>query len=377
MTWLTVPLGEVSRVDARTVQPHEIGPETTYVGLEHIGPEGALDSRQTAGAANLKSAKNRFDERHVLFGKLRPNLGKVARPTFPGVSSTDIYPILPSERIDRDYLGHLLLRPESIAFASSRTTGVNLPRISWSSLRELPTPLPPLPEQRRIAAILDEADALRRVSAKVLSRLAELRRANFHLVARSGTASAKIGDVAALYGGSSLPQGRRFNGEVDGYLLVKVSDMNAAGNEVVITHASEWSAAPGARAATAPAGATLLPKRGAAIATNKKRILGRPAIIDPNLMAVAGVDGLLHFRWLHAWFESFDLTTIQSGSTVPQLNKQDLTPLDLPLPSWDEQLEFAQRMESLDRQSAILVTRCETLDALFASLQHRAFRGEL
>ena len=55
-------------------------------------------------AGELGSTKFDFTDRHILFGKLRPYLAKVALPNFNGVCSTDILPILPGEEVDRRYL---------------------------------------------------------------------------------------------------------------------------------------------------------------------------------------------------------------------------------------------------------------------------------
>ena len=71
-------------------------------------------------------------------------------------------------------------------------------------------------------------------------------------------------------------------------------------------------------------------KRGGAISTNKKRILGRPAILDPNLMGIVPDEGLIMQEYLLLWFENFDLSTLASGSTVPQLNRKDLALSKIP-----------------------------------------------
>lgn len=238
-------------------------------------------------------------------------------------------------------------------------------------------PLPPLPEQRRIAAILDEADALRQVNDRALSAAHESRRAEVDGALRESAPRRRLGDVATLFGGSSLPTGEPFAEQEGGYLMLKVSDLNLPGNELVVSKASLWSHLPGPRSSTAPAGSIVLPKRGASIATNKKRVLDRPAILDPNLMGVHAARGEIEPAWLHAWFEALDLATIQSGSSVPQLNKQDLVPLEVPVPPLERQANFAARQQELFCQIDALRKRTAVLDALFASLQYRAFRGEL
>ena len=119
----------------------------------------------------LASNKFQFGPNHILFGKLRPYLAKVVCPDFEGICSTDIVPIAPSNLVDKRYLLHFLRRPETIAWAASRATGVNLPRLSPKELASLEIPLPPLDQQRRIAAILDKADALHRKRKRAIELL--------------------------------------------------------------------------------------------------------------------------------------------------------------------------------------------------------------
>ena len=91
----------------------------------------------------------------------------------------------------------------------------------------------------------------------------------------------------------------------------------------------------------------VFPKRGAAIATNKKRIMTRPALLDPNLMGVASDEQMALTSYLFQWFSAFDLLDITSGTTVPQLNKGDLMPLAVPLPPIDLQTAFEKKRRDI------------------------------
>ncbi len=89
------------------------------MGLEHLDSEGGIDCVETVGSADLKSNKFRFTNRHVLFGKLRPYLRKIAKPEFTGICSTDIIPIRPKEGLLRDYLFYYLRTPAMVADQSA------------------------------------------------------------------------------------------------------------------------------------------------------------------------------------------------------------------------------------------------------------------
>ncbi|MCB1132568.1 MAG: restriction endonuclease subunit S, partial [Verrucomicrobiae bacterium] len=71
------------------------------------------------------------------------------------------------------------------------------------------------------------------------------------------------------------------------------------------------------------------------------------------------------------------LEGLSQGVTMPNLNRTMIEKLRVPMPPLDLQHRFARIVESVERQKARLRGHLADLDALFASLQHRAFRGEL
>ncbi|MGN9765220.1 restriction endonuclease subunit S [Micromonospora sp. SD12] len=167
-----------------------------------------------------------------------------------------------------------------------------------------------------------------------------------------------LGRLVTFYAGGSLPEGQPYEGQDDGYFLMKVSDMNLPGNGTAILRCNSWSKFPGARSATCPAGAVVIPKRGGAIGTNKKRIITRPSVLDPNLMAIRPQSDKVDLGFLYHWLTTFDLASIASGSSVPQLNKRDLAPIPLPLPPVEEQRRIA---EILGRADELRVKRRQAL----------------
>ena len=166
MKWPSVSLGEVASLERRSLAPEQIESGTSYLGLEHIQSGGRIIEYQSVESGELKSNKFMFDPETLLYGKLRPYLAKVCIPDREGCCSTDIIPIRPGKRLDIGYLRHLLLWKPYVDKAASLCSGANLPRISPSTLLGIEIPLPPLEEQRRIAAILDKASALEQLAFK-------------------------------------------------------------------------------------------------------------------------------------------------------------------------------------------------------------------
>jgi type I restriction enzyme S subunit len=248
---------------------------------------------------------------------------------------------------------------------------------------EIDMPMPPLAEQERMVMLLDEASELRTLRAEADAHAAKLIPALFHeMFGKPTTDSAKwpvstLGEVCSFIGGSSLPSGEPFSGQPDGLLLLKVGDMNEPGNDTSITSSREWIAARKSTYSQAGKGTIIIPKRGGSIATNKKRMLTRDALLDPNLMGIAPRTEMLSESYLFEWFRLFDLTRIASGSSVPQLNKQDLAPLRIAIPPLDVQGEFSELASEIREMEFAQAASREQLNALYHSTLHRVFKREL
>ena len=160
----TVALGKVAKID-RTVATDNECFTLPYVGLEHVEKErGHFADGFVPTPLNMLATNFRFTPKHVLYGKLRPYLNKVVLPSFDGVCTTEILPILPNEeKLDRTFLWAILLSPTFVNWATSQISGANLPRLDPKLLVEYEIPLPPLTEQKRIASLLARADRLRQL----------------------------------------------------------------------------------------------------------------------------------------------------------------------------------------------------------------------
>ncbi|MXW42911.1 MAG: hypothetical protein F4X48_03945 [Acidimicrobiia bacterium] len=154
--WPTVRLGDVAIIERKAVYPGEVNNQEQYVGLENITSNGAVEGVTTAGKADLKSSKFAFNDDHLLYGKLRPYLTKIAAPKFGGICSTDILPIKPGDSLYRYYLLYCLRTPAMVAQATNNAVGINLPRLSPTVLESFEIPLPPIETQRCFDSVVQE-----------------------------------------------------------------------------------------------------------------------------------------------------------------------------------------------------------------------------
>ena len=109
--------------------------------------------------ASVQSNKNRFKKGDVLYSKLRPYLNKVIVADEDGYCTTEIVPITPSVAqapLDAQYLKIYLMSPYFVGYANQCSYGVKMPRLGTKDAQKALFPLPPLKEQYRIVAKLNE-----------------------------------------------------------------------------------------------------------------------------------------------------------------------------------------------------------------------------
>lgn len=139
--WQICCLKDLAKIDRQNISPEELKTKQyTYIGLEHIEKETGriLVDPNSQQDIDLKSNKFFFTNNHVLYGKLRPYLNKVALPDFDGVCSTDIFPLLPLEGISNKYFLKVLMNTSYfVNMANSQSSGSNLPRIGTTALENI------------------------------------------------------------------------------------------------------------------------------------------------------------------------------------------------------------------------------------------------
>lgn len=146
--------------------PH-VGPDSIEIGTCRLLPETIQTPRQLG----LKSGKYPFRPEHVLYSKIRPALRKVALPTFAGVCSADMYPLLPNtEIITREFLALSLLSPAFSQYAVDHSDRNAMPKINRKTLFAFEMPVPEKAIQNQIT---DELFGMQKKSEK----LAEMQQA--------------------------------------------------------------------------------------------------------------------------------------------------------------------------------------------------------
>jgi type I restriction enzyme S subunit len=379
-------LGTIAIID-RTVASDKECRKLPYVGLEHIEKDTGHFTADFGGKPeSLLAAKFRFTPRHVLYGKLRPYLNKVALPSFDGVCTTEILPILPAEdKLDRTYLWAFLLTPGFVEWASASVSGANLPRISPQLLARYEIPLPPLPEQKRIAALLARADRLRRLR-RTARELGDTYLASVFLEMfgdGNGFEMRSLGQLlldnpknglylpAEQYGSGTpiIRINNFYNGELDAPDQFKrvqatsrqVKEFAVVNGEILINRVNSLEYLGKCALVQGLAEATLFE-------SNMMRLRVDRAAILPIYLAKFLTSG-------HAYRQI--IQRARKAVNQASINQQDVKSLSIPVPPLPLQQRFAAVVQRFERLRARQREAEHQAEHLFQALLHRAFRGEV
>lgn len=204
----TVPLGDVATINPRG-DSAAASDLISFVGMAQLDARTAVATPlETRQYAEVSKGYTTFRDNDILVAKITPcwENGKVgqARLDHPiGVGSTEFHVVRPTPVLDDRYALHFLRQPRIRQAGEMRMTGSGgQKRVPAAYLSELAIPLPPLEEQRRIAAILDQADAIRAKRRQVLAHLNDLTQAIFHdMFGGHPQVTVRLGDLAEIQGG--------------------------------------------------------------------------------------------------------------------------------------------------------------------------------
>ena len=309
--------------------------------------------------------------------------------SMPCVTVVDVCVIRPNQyKVDNRYLMHVINAPHGRRGIARHATGTTRRRVSRRNLGKVEIPIPPLAEQKRIAGILDAADALRAKRREAIAQLDTLLQSTFldmfgdPVTNPMGWVETPLGDIATdtklgLVRSSKefgwyfgIPYVRMDAVTGDGYFLPdKVQSTHADDDEVEV-----FALRPGD---------FLFNTR------NSKELVGKVCVFpgpegwlfNNNLMRVrfrADVEPwviAMQFRFRRVQRE---LEKRKSGTTsVFAVYWKSLRTLPVLVPPSDLQHRYAAIVKSVEQQKASQRTHLTELDTIFASLQSRAFRGDL
>ena len=274
--------------------------------------------------------------------------------------------------VDPGFLYHVVTSDVVQGLVGAFKAGMGVPHLFQDDLRRFPIPVPPLAVQRTIAHYLDQETA--RIDGLIAARLSmcallgERWDALVRWVTRQGLQArpfrpsgvAWIGDVPAdwhvlplrrvgrLMAGTAFPDSEQ--GRTDGPIpYFKVADFNHEANGEYLSVAAnsvtlEVAAALGSP--VYPKGTVVFPKIGAALLSNRRRLLERPSCTDQNIMGLVVQRGVA--RYYYYLLQFFDFSRLRMPGPVPLLNEADAASILVPVPPDEEQVAIVSYLELED-----------------------------
>lgn len=288
-------------------------------------------------------------------------------------------------KADPRYVYYAFRAPKLQSKLLARTQATGVPHINLGILKEFTIPLPPLTEQKRIADILDKADAIRRKRQQSRRHLVELIDAKFFDVFGDPLTNPRNWTSGTFDDQLTLVQyGPRFYNEaysVDGVRIVRITDLDFQGRvdypamprmDVSDDDRKKFCLRPGD---------LLLARSGATV--------GKTALIDeetPECIAGAYFIRLRFTKKVHPLFAQMVLRSLPVQTIIAEKSKQSaqqnfngpaIRALPLPVPPVELQHEFAEFHRHALKAGKRLADAAGQVDFLFDSLVQRAFKGEL
>lgn len=350
---------------------------------------GRLLDLQTASEEGLISGKFHFQQDSVLYSKIRPYLMKVARPSFEGLCSADIYPLCPLIQVlDRDYLYYLLLSPGFTDFAISGSARAGMPKVNRDHLFDYRFELPSLNEQHRIVALLDEAFAgiakARENTERNLENAREVfqrRLQDVFSVGSSGWQRLRLQEVASDFGrGRSRHRPRNDPSLFGGpYPFVQTGEVRGA-DHWITSYSQCYNDEGLAQSKLWPKGTVCI-----TIAANiaETGILAFDACFPDSVIGLVPDERLANAEFLEYLLQDSRLALQRQGkgSAQDNINLGTFETQTFPIPTIQEQesvvLTLNELREATRHLESIYHRKLAALDALKQSLLHQAFHGDL
>ncbi len=278
------------------------------------------------------------------------------------------------------FLTSELTQSELLRIAGS---GATREAITKAEIEKFQIPLPPLAEQKRIAAILDAADALRAKRRESLAQLDTLLQSTFldmfgdPVTNPKGWEVVAVGDEIEFLTSGSRGWAKYYADSGDTFIRIQnLKNGKLDLSDIAYVNAPESAEAK--RTRVVPSDVLL------SITAD----LGRTAVV-PEDIGKAHINqhlAILRFKVINPVFVSYQLATDGGQSQFDRLNREgvkaglnfnDVKSIQLTKPPLDLQQRFATIVESVEQQKARLRDHLAELDILFSSLQQRAFTGDL
>lgn len=397
MSWPTYSLGNLVEIrgggtPSKTVPEYWNG-DIPWASVKDLKTTELKETEDYITAdAIKKSASNLIPAGNIIV-PTRMALGKVAINTVDIAINQDLKALIPidQKKLDKSYLMRFL--ESQASFLEKQGKGATVKGITLDVLRSLIVPLPPLEEQKRIAAILDKADAIRRKRQQAIKLADDFLRSVFLEMFGDPVTNPKGWEVRPLKEGiTSIKSGWSAKGESQpcksGQLgVLKISAVTSG-----IFKSSENKYVPDEEIDNGKK--LIFPRRGDLLFSraNTRELVAATCIVPDDVDNVFLPDKLwlidinkekLLPEFLHCmiWYPKFKdtLTSQATGTSGSMLNismgKFELT--SSIFPAIEKQKAFRDIYWKVQHTLKLIGDSCDLNENIFSSLSQKAFSGNL
>jgi type I restriction enzyme, S subunit len=390
---ISAALGELADINPKGPAPGEIGSADLccFVPMAALGEDGNISGVERRTYSELMKGYTPFRNNDVLLAKITPcyENNKIGLARVNGsfaFGSTEFHVIrCHNERLDPKYLTYFLRQDRVRFYGERRMTGTGgQRRVPRAFLEGLEIPLPILAQQKRIAAILEKADDIRRKREGGLVLADKVLKSIFwRTFFESGHAwpCVPLGSVAELINGdrsSNYPSGKDIVS--DGILFLNtrnIKDSELVFDDTAYITAEKFASLSRGKLQRYDLVITLRGSIGQCAIFDCEYETG---FINAQLMIIRPSTDILpeflHHCILHPAIQN-RLMSAKTGSAVPQLTARQIGELEIPLPPIEMQRDFTEMADAVFRDQQRQKDSLNASIALFNSLSQRAFRGEL
>ena len=399
--WGVVRLGDIVEINEESQDPTKAIPDDKffYVDIESI--EGGTGFIKTAKEIFGKDAPSRarrvIRQNDVIMSTVRPYLKAFAIVTKKydnQICSTGFAVLSCKKEILPHYLLYTLFSKAIIEQCSRIMVGGQYPALNQSQVKNLKLPLPPLPEQRRIAEILTTADTTIQKVDDAIAKTERLKRGLMQELLTKGIGHEEFKDsevgriprewqvttlraecVVGTGGTPSRKQPEYFGGTIP---WIKTTEVNY--NTIVET--GECITKLGLQNSNAKiylAGTLIIAMYGQGVTRGKCAILGMDAAINQACAAVTPKnDNNIHVKYLQYWcqFKYDQIRNLRQGANQSNLNLSIVGSMRFPLPSFPEQHHIAEILSTVDKKLELERKRKEKLERVKKGLMNELLTGK-
>ncbi len=330
----------------------------------------------------IGSSKQILVENDVLLSRIVPHIRRawIVKPqSNRTLIGSGEWVVFRSEKADPGYLRNFLLSDvfHQQMMTTVRGVGGSLLRASPELIGKIEIPLPPLEVQKKIAAVLEKADTLRRKREEQIKRLDDLLQATFldmfgdPVTNPKGWPVSNLEEIGEITTGSTPPTKEKnmFDGEIP---FITPGDLKESWVSAARTVTEDGAK----KSRTVMKGATLVCCIGATIGKMGKA--AEYAAFNQQINAISWGSLVEHNFGLEMMkFFKQKIALAGASTTLPILNKGLFKKISIPVPPLTLQNSFSKIIHSIEIQKKFFLEQLKTSNNLFASLMQRAFKGEL